>query len=147
MKKTYSEKLTDPRWQKKRLEVMNRDRFTCKLCKDAETTLHVHHKTYEQNTEPWDYPISNFVTLCKHCHHEIERIIDNNGPINLNTVKILKLNNWVSGGRVVFVLFEATVYITTYDKNNEYIVGYNLNNDLDVVYKFFKTANKIKLNG
>jgi len=28
-KLTYSEKLKDPRWQKKRLEILSRDNFTC----------------------------------------------------------------------------------------------------------------------
>jgi hypothetical protein len=38
---TYSEKLKDPRWQKKRLEVMKRDDFKCKLCNDETTTLQI----------------------------------------------------------------------------------------------------------
>lgn len=70
---TYQEKLTDPRWQKKRLEIMHRDSFTCQLCGDTETTLNVHHKKYLANTEPWDYPNDNFQTLCKHCHQCAEQ--------------------------------------------------------------------------
>ena len=43
MTKTYSQKLRDPKWQKKRLEVLQRDEFCCQLCNDKETELHIHH--------------------------------------------------------------------------------------------------------
>lgn len=65
---TYAEKLKDPRWQKKRLEVFNRDSFKCLLCEDNKTELQVHHISYDANCEPWDYPLENFQSLCKHCH-------------------------------------------------------------------------------
>jgi hypothetical protein len=65
---TYSEKLKDPRWQKKRLEVFERDEWTCQKCFDGESTLHVHHLTYEKGKDPWDYDIDNFITLCAECH-------------------------------------------------------------------------------
>uniref|UniRef100_A0A6M3JBN4 Putative HNH endonuclease n=1 Tax=viral metagenome TaxID=1070528 RepID=A0A6M3JBN4_9ZZZZ len=64
----YSEKLLDPRWQKLRLEVFERDEWTCRNCQDTETTLTVHHLSYSPGKEPWDYPIDNFLTLCKTCH-------------------------------------------------------------------------------
>ena len=70
MSKSYGEKLKDPRWQKKRLEILQRDNFTCRLCEDAENTLHVHHKAYRKNTEPWDYPDYIYITLCENCHEE-----------------------------------------------------------------------------
>jgi hypothetical protein len=65
---TYSEKLKDPRWQKKRLEVLQRDGFTCCDCSDTKKTLHVHHKSYSKGRDPWDYPDDNFSTLCEDCH-------------------------------------------------------------------------------
>lgn len=67
----YSEKLRDPRWQKKRLEIMQRDNFKCQGCNSKEKTLHVHHKTYIFGKNPWDYTDTNFITLCFECH-EIE---------------------------------------------------------------------------
>lgn len=66
--KSYSEKLKDPRWQKKRLEIMQRDEFACKNCGDTETTLYVHHQIYKSN--PWDSPDEDLVTLCESCHEE-----------------------------------------------------------------------------
>ncbi len=65
---TYSEKLKDPRWQKKRLEILNRDEFTCRLCGDDKLTLHVHHICYNGN--PWEANSDRLITLCEACHEE-----------------------------------------------------------------------------
>lgn len=65
---TYSEKLKDPRWQKKRLEILSRDSFTCNYCGDTETTLHVHHLEYKKGLEPWDYYDEYLITICADCH-------------------------------------------------------------------------------
>src|SRR5437588_3361400 len=66
--KTYSDKLRDPRWQKMRLKVFERDDWTCQSCRDTTTTLHVHHKEYLGGADPWDHPMSCLVTLCQRCH-------------------------------------------------------------------------------
>lgn len=64
----YSELLKDPRWQKLRLEIMQRDDFACVACGNDESTLHVHHCYYEYGEAPWQYPHSSLLTLCKNCH-------------------------------------------------------------------------------
>jgi len=64
----YSEKLKDPRWQKKRLEILCRDDWQCRLCGECHSTLVVHHRRYLHGREPWDYPDSFLVTLCADCH-------------------------------------------------------------------------------
>lgn len=64
---TYSEKLRDPRWQKKRLEIMQRDNFCCIVCCDSKSELQVHHLIYKKR-DPWDYPNALYQTLCKSCH-------------------------------------------------------------------------------
>lgn len=66
--KTYSEKLRDPRWQRKRLEIMERDGFACSHCRNTEVTLNVHHRIYRKNAMPWDYEDEVFITLCEDCH-------------------------------------------------------------------------------
>ena len=66
-KLTYSDKLKDPRWQKKRLEILNRDNFCCQQCFDSESTLHVHHRRY-LGKDPWDIPSEYLITLCQDCH-------------------------------------------------------------------------------
>lgn len=63
---TYSEKLRDPRWQKKRLEILNRDEWTCRYCLDTTIELQVHHKKY--NGDPWQANNDDLVTCCKYCH-------------------------------------------------------------------------------
>ena len=65
---TYNDKLKDPRWQRKRLEIFHRDNFTCVICKDESTSLCVHHIAYLPNVEPWDQPIYLMVTECEDCH-------------------------------------------------------------------------------
>lgn len=69
---TYSEKLKDPKWQRKRLEILNRDEFDCKICKSTENNLQIHHRHYINGREPWDYPNELLVTLCYECHKKEE---------------------------------------------------------------------------
>lgn len=64
----YSQKLLNPRWQRRRLEVLNRDNFTCQHCGDDKNTLHVHHLIYLKFTEPWEYEDEFLITLCLRCH-------------------------------------------------------------------------------
>ncbi len=75
-KKSYSEKLKDPRWQKKRLQIFKRDGFSCRMCGDTENTLHVHHTYYESGNDSWDYPPESLKTLCCHCHQLAEDMKD-----------------------------------------------------------------------
>lgn len=73
----YSTKLKDPRWQKKRLEIFERDLWTCQKCYDSENTLVVHHKLYLASAEPWEYPDETLITLCEDCHICEGKLIDN----------------------------------------------------------------------
>jgi hypothetical protein len=70
MKASYMELLKDPRWQKKRLSIFERDEWTCQRCFDSEYTLVVHHMIYIQDKMPWDYPDEYLITLCIDCHEE-----------------------------------------------------------------------------
>lgn len=69
-KQAYLLKLKDPRWQKKRLKILERDKWTCQICFDTKETLHVHHKKYSSG-EPWESSDDDLVTLCASCH-EVE---------------------------------------------------------------------------
>jgi hypothetical protein len=64
----YKDLLLDPRWQRKRLEVLNRDDFTCIACGNQKRTLHVHHIEYKKGKKPWEYSIDDLSTLCEVCH-------------------------------------------------------------------------------
>ena len=67
---SYSSMLRDRRWQKRRLEILQRDEFTCQNCasENDAVQLHVHHKAYLPQTPPWQYPDELLVTLCEECH-------------------------------------------------------------------------------
>jgi antitoxin (DNA-binding transcriptional repressor) of toxin-antitoxin stability system len=68
----WSSAYRDSRWQQKRLEVFNRDKWACRSCgaTGEGVELHVHHEYYE-NRPPWDYPSETLKTLCSECHREI----------------------------------------------------------------------------
>lgn len=70
----YEELLKDPRWQRKRLEIMQRDNFTCQKCGCNDKPLNVHHLYYNKNKKPWEYDNSSLITLCEDCHREKHNI-------------------------------------------------------------------------
>lgn len=72
--KSYSEKLKDPRWQKKRLEILERDDFTCQRCFAKDKTLQIHHWKYAR--EPWDVENGYLITLCEDCHEDVRELFD-----------------------------------------------------------------------
>lgn len=90
---SYLELLRDPRWQKVRLETMQRAGFACERCGDKETTLNVHHKNYKRDRAPWEYEMNNYVCLCRDCHeivHEQKETINNLLPyIQINVADFL----------------------------------------------------------
>lgn len=65
---TYAEKLKDPRWQKRRLEVMNDAGFECGYCGEKNETLHIHHPAYRKGAAPWEYKAEELACLCATCH-------------------------------------------------------------------------------
>lgn len=62
----YRQKLKDPRWQKKRLEVFQRAGWKCEACGEETETLHVHHLAYRG--EPWEAKDEDLESLCAECH-------------------------------------------------------------------------------
>ena len=70
--RTYTDQLKDPRWQRKRLEVMQRADFSCEDCYSTDETLHIHHTYYEKGLLPWEYPDQSLRCLCEECHLAIQ---------------------------------------------------------------------------
>jgi tetratricopeptide (TPR) repeat protein len=66
----YQDKLHNPMWQKKRLEVLENANWRCQVCGNVKEELQVHHSYYEKNRDPWDYPNSTLLALCKSCHEK-----------------------------------------------------------------------------
>ena len=95
----YKKLLLNPKWQKKRLEILQRDNFSCVVCGngiDTDTQVHVHHLSYRKGCMPWEYDNSNFVTLCEHCHSGVH-----NGDLVLPFPKIVQRKN-IKKTRCVF---------------------------------------------
>lgn len=67
----YAELLKDPRWQKKKTEILELDDFTCRWCGCKYRPLHVHHVEYYKDHLPWEYEDDNLVTLCEVCHKRV----------------------------------------------------------------------------
>ncbi len=71
MSEWYAEKLKNPRWQAKRLEVFWRDDWRCQNCGfpgPQGKGLEAHHNYYRRGAEPWDYDLGALITLCRICH-------------------------------------------------------------------------------
>lgn len=81
----YKNQYQHPNWQKKRLEILNRDNFTCQSCNEKQKMLYVHHKFYLKGQDVWDYPDYFFVTLCEECHDYSHQCIE----IMYNTLSML----------------------------------------------------------
>jgi len=69
---SYFEKFRNPRWQKKRLKIMEKAGFKCEgMCLTSDRTLNVHHGYYEKDLNPWDYDDDTLWCLCEVCHEQI----------------------------------------------------------------------------
>lgn len=69
---------TNENWFKFSDRVKRRDGFKCLKCgrgKDK-SVLQTHHKVYKKSLEPWEYPLSDCITLCKGCHAEEHNLIE-----------------------------------------------------------------------
>jgi hypothetical protein len=112
---SYKEQLKLPKWQMRRLKILERDGCACQYCGDTETELHIHHEYYEYGKKVWEYPDEALKTLCKVCHHYIEtlkplkdeleiisisKIPDNKENIHCAIIK------YMADGRIAASLFE-----------------------------------------
>jgi len=66
------------KWYEFSQKVKSRDGYKCLQCgrNRNDVTLQVHHDTYIVNKAPWEYPLSNCITLCKGCHAKEHNIIE-----------------------------------------------------------------------
>jgi 5-methylcytosine-specific restriction endonuclease McrA len=92
---TYKELLKDPRWQKKRLEVFERAGWKCEWCGAKDNTLHIHHKYYDFQLKPWEYPSESLACLCEDCHWEfnmrLKSIKEMMGKLDLGNICMLQI--------------------------------------------------------
>lgn len=82
----FSDQYKDPRWQKKRLYILEKDKFTCRKCGDKESTLHVHHTQYIKDHKVWEYRDDQLITLCDTCHEGVHKLSDEIKNLTANCV-------------------------------------------------------------
>jgi hypothetical protein len=70
---TYTEKLEDPRWLRKRERILERCGHVCEEC-GVSLGLEVHHCYYRYGREPWQYPDTALLALCRTCHKQRAKI-------------------------------------------------------------------------
>lgn len=114
---TYSNLLKDPRWQKKRLEVLERDDWTCLSCGDSTSTLHVHHGFYRKNCSPWEYPNSSLHTLCEECHGDERGVL--NDKIALSDVLSIKGFSGTDFNALMCTIQDSPIERFTDEQKNE----------------------------
>lgn len=118
---TYSQQLSLPQWQKKRLKIFERDGFACCYCGNKEDALHVHHKEYKYGKKAWEYPDENFLTLCVHCHDVIE-FCKKSGYEIINC----KLSCFADGGKAHLTC------VTDYINGSQFCIIWEFNKNGDV---------------
>lgn len=68
-----TEQYQHPHWQKKRLEIFDRDGWKCTVCGATFKPLHVHHIYYCKDLHIWEYDNDSLKTLCSQCHKNLHQ--------------------------------------------------------------------------
>lgn len=84
---TYKDQLKNPKWQRKRLEVLELNDFTCQQCGSKENELHVHHLTYIKNRKVWEYHSDSLICICASCH----KTLHNTNVLSFEEKQIIRL--------------------------------------------------------
>ena len=65
-------------WIKFSKRIKDRDKNKCMRCDrtSKEVILQVHHNIYYENKKPWEYSLSDCITLCKGCHAREHNILE-----------------------------------------------------------------------
>lgn len=121
---SYNEQIKSPHWQKRRLQILQRDNFTCQICGSTEKTLHVHHLCYRKDAKIWDYPDNTLITLCEDCHrmeHEMQSENDYSVTNLINDLLISGFTNF----ELVSILYK--IAHESFVNNNQLIIDDLLN--------------------
>lgn len=114
---TYSRQLADPKWQKRRLEILERDNFKCQKCGDDKIELQIHHKEYQRGKKVYEYADDILVTLCAHCHYEVEELkkefYKHGLEFNYNEMGVMKFN-FNDGSRSTIISFPGLLIFSKY---------------------------------
>lgn len=69
----YSEQIKSPKWQKKRLEILQLHNFKCEECGSETKTLNVHHRFYIKGRKIHEYDNDVLQCLCEDCHAKVHK--------------------------------------------------------------------------
>lgn len=122
----------DPRWQKKRLEILERDGFKCTECMDETKTLHVHHTHYENHLDYWDYSNDSYITLCEDCHSYVHKKIRSMTPMKIQRLSDLVFKFYDFSCEHRFYMKDYNFYkdlVFEYITSDEGSLYFNLHND------------------
>ena len=146
----YEDLLKDPRWQKRRLEIMQRDNFTCQHCGNGlndGVPLNVHHIRYRRNLMPWEYDDADLTTLCEKCHKE-EHSVETKTKSNLYKVgkgklvffrNLLKEERLAPDGKIILS------YVLTHEKTSNKHLSEILNINRKTVITSMKKIKELRL--
>jgi hypothetical protein len=95
----FWEAYRDPRWQRKRLAVMEAADFACEECGAEDKTLNVHHTYYLKGHKPWEYDDDSLKCLCEECHEERHGIADELKTVlsELASVELTRILGYAKG--------------------------------------------------
>lgn len=143
--------LKDPRWQKRKTEILTRDNFTCQLCGSTEKTLHVHHKYYLENHKPWEYGDNALITLCEECHSWVHICGDEvyKAPVKIGDTIHYEHGDYDDYGIIFFVNYRKKTFsalITDTGMGIKECVIYHfrfedINRYVDITQDFFSEGN------
>ena len=146
----YEDLLKDPRWQKRRLEIMQRDNFTCQHCGNGlndGVPLNVHHIRYRRNLMPWEHDDADLTTLCEKCHKE-EHSVETKTTSNLYKVgkgklaffrNLLKEERLAPDGKIILS------YVLTHKKTSNKRLSEILNINRKTVVSSMKKIKELRL--
>lgn len=90
---SHSEQLQNPNWQRRRLHILQRDKWSCTNCGNDKMQLEVHHLFYLENWKLWEYPDDWLTTLCNSCHKKEK----NRDKVYMNLLNTLKTKGFLVG--------------------------------------------------
>lgn len=102
----YTDQLKKPNWQRRRLQIFERDGFACTQCGDTENELQVHHKIYFPGVEAWEYHDSDLITLCKRCHTKENK---------REKHELYLLHSLKQGGFTAYEIYALSSFVEKYD--------------------------------
>ena len=73
---TYSQQLRDPRWLKRRQEIIERANNLCEQYGEQSDRFEIHHGYYLKDKMAWEYPDEVLYCLCPDCHYSIQELME-----------------------------------------------------------------------